>query len=74
MPKGALRWHLRNRIAMVREARGLTQKALAARLGVCENTIARWEIDLARPSDRMVGRLAQALRCRPGQLYPYDYV
>ena len=74
MPKGALRWRLRNRIAMVREARGMTQQELASLLGIARSTVATWESDDSRPSDAMVGRLSQVLRCRPGQLFPYDFV
>jgi transcriptional regulator with XRE-family HTH domain len=74
MPKGALRWRLRNRIAMVREARGMTQQQLASLLGIARSTVAKWESDESRPSDAMVGRLAQVLRCQPGKLFPYDFV
>jgi len=74
MPKGALRWRMRNRIAMAREARGMTQQQLAALLGIARSTLAKWESDGSRPSDVMVGRLSQVLRCRPGQLFPYDFV
>jgi transcriptional regulator with XRE-family HTH domain len=74
MPKGALRWRLRNRIGMVREARGMTQQELASLLGIARSTVANWESDGSRPSDAMVGRLSQVLRCRPGQLFPCDFV
>jgi transcriptional regulator with XRE-family HTH domain len=74
MSEGALRCNQRNRIAAMRQAVGLSQRALAARLGVTQATVARWELDMSHPSDRMVGRLAQVLRCRPRQLFPYDYV
>lgn len=74
MSQGALRYNVRNRIAAMRQARGLTQRALAGRLGVTQTTIARWELDITHPSDRMVGRLAQILKCMPGQLFPHDYI
>jgi transcriptional regulator with XRE-family HTH domain len=74
MPKGMLRWHLRNRIAMVREARGLTQQTLAEMLHVSRPQVARWETDVNLPPPRVVGRIAQALRCRPRDLFPKDYI
>lgn len=74
MSQGALRYNERNRIAAVRHARGFSQRALAARLGVSQATVARWELDIMHPSGKMVGRLAQVLRCRPRELFPYDYV
>lgn len=73
MPKGQLRWRLRNRIAFYREVQGLTQAELAARLGVTATTVARWEMDLNQPAPAVVGRLARALRCRPRDLYPGDF-
>lgn len=74
MSRGALRYHVRNRIAMVREARGLTQRELAGLLGIAHTTLGRWETDQHFPPDAMVGKLAQVLRCRPSDLYPYDFV
>lgn len=74
MPKGMLRWHLRNRIAMVRESRGLTQQVLADMLKVSRGQVARWEVDVSLPPPRVVGRIAQALRCRPRDLFPNDYI
>ncbi|MDF2629312.1 MAG: Helix-turn-helix domain [Symbiobacteriaceae bacterium] len=74
MPKGAIRCHVRNRIALVREARGLTQRELAALLGIAHTTLGRWESDQHFPPDAMVGKLAQVLRCRPCDLFPHDFV
>jgi transcriptional regulator with XRE-family HTH domain len=74
MPKGSLRNRLRNRIAFMREVRGLTQAQLAHLLGVSESTIARWEMDVHMPAESMVGKLARALRCRPRDLFPWDFV
>lgn len=73
MPKGSLRTRLRSRVALCREARGLTQAELAERLGVSKTTVARWETDGTRPAPAMIGLLARTLRCRPGDLFPHDY-
>lgn len=74
MLRDAFRLHYRNRIMLMREARGLTQRELAAILGIAHTTLGRWETDQHFPPDPMVGKLAQVLRCRPGDLYPYDFV
>jgi transcriptional regulator with XRE-family HTH domain len=49
-------------IRTVRKAAGLTQQRLAARVGVCRQTLARWERNEARPDPEMLRRLAAALR------------
>lgn len=74
MPKGALRSHLRNRIAMWREFRGLTQRELARLIGVSESALAKWEVDRPIAPPAAVGRLARVLRCMPRDLFPKDFV
>ncbi|HLN64954.1 MAG TPA: helix-turn-helix transcriptional regulator [Symbiobacteriaceae bacterium] len=67
-----LRWRLQNRLAMVREARGMTQAELARQVQVARITVARWELDETRPTTEMVERLTAVLRCRPRELFPFD--
>jgi len=45
------------RIREIRERRGLTQRALADRLGVAGSTISRWERERRRPSEEMLWRI-----------------
>ena len=49
------------RIRMLREARGLEQKALAARLGVSANAVSNWENGRSRPDLALLPGLAEAL-------------
>jgi transcriptional regulator with XRE-family HTH domain len=51
------------RLAKRRCQLGLTQTALAARLGLHPSAICRWERGRFRPSARMRTRLAQVLAC-----------
>jgi transcriptional regulator with XRE-family HTH domain len=57
----ALRMTLARALRRVRGARGLTQRALAAKAGVGEKYLSRIERGLATPSILVVHRLAQAL-------------
>lgn len=50
-----------DRIRMTRESRGLTQSALAARLGVARSQITLWETGGRNPSPTSVTQLALAL-------------
>jgi len=73
MPKGMLRWHLKNRLAMMRVHRGFTQAQLAKRLGVSKSQVANWEMDINRPAnDDTVDRLARILQCRPHDIFPFE--
>ncbi|HWI63254.1 MAG TPA: helix-turn-helix transcriptional regulator [Symbiobacteriaceae bacterium] len=73
MPRPLLR-RVRNRIAAMRQARGWSQAELALRLGVPRGTVAGWEVDQYLPPRALVGKMAQLLHCRPGDLFPYDFV
>jgi transcriptional regulator with XRE-family HTH domain len=53
-----------------RERVGFTQDALAAKIGVRWNTVARLETGHRRPSLTMLERLAWALQCRVCDLLP----
>jgi DNA-binding transcriptional regulator YiaG len=50
-----------NRIADARSARGLSQRALAARLGVPQSTVSRWEKKDANLTLATVRKIASAL-------------
>ena len=52
---------LGNRIAALRKAAGLSQEALAAKLGVSRQAIGKWEADASLPGLDNLHQLAQAL-------------
>ena len=52
---------LSDRIRSLREARGLEQKALAARLGVTANAVSNWENGRSRPDLNLLPALCRAL-------------
>ncbi len=52
---------LGDRITAAREAAGLTQEALAKRLGVKQRTILEWEDDMSEPRANRVSMLAGVL-------------
>ena len=56
------------RLKAVRRARGLTQKALAAKVDVTRAYLARLEMGRHDPPLSTVRRLAAALRVRAGRL------
>lgn len=55
-----------------REKAGMTQDALAAKIGVRWNTIARLETGKRRPSIEMLEKLAETLPCRIRDLLPEE--
>lgn len=48
-------------LAALRKRKGLTQEALAARLGVSTSAVGNWEAGLRRPRYENLRRLAQVL-------------
>lgn len=56
------------RIRELREAAGLTQTALALRVGVSRQAVAAWEVD-SWPSAQLLPRLAFALGCQVSDLF-----
>jgi transcriptional regulator with XRE-family HTH domain len=52
-----------------REWRGLTQEALANRLGVTGTTVSRWERSTALLNTKVMGAVAEALDIDPPDLY-----
>ena len=56
-------------IRTARKAQGLTQKELAAQLGVQNTTISNWEKDLSQPASDKIEQLCAILGLTPDQLY-----
>lgn len=65
---------LGQRIARQRRALFLTQEALAARLGVTQSAVARWETGASVPALRHRRQLAEALLIAPSLLFVEDEV
>lgn len=57
-----------NPIRAARKAANLTQKQLAEQLGVTQAAVSTWELGVARPSHKVLGRLADALGCEVNDL------
>jgi len=60
----------RNRIAEFRKRQGLSQEALADRLGTGRSTIVKLEHGTLRLKQDWMERLAKALHCKPYELLP----
>lgn len=56
-------------LAEHREARGLTQEQLGAKLGVAGMTVSRWERGTAKLSSDVMAAIAEVLAIEPGDLY-----
>lgn len=56
-------------IAVMRKRAGLTQAALAKKLGVQKVTVSRWETGARRLTADTLERIATALGCTPGDLF-----
>jgi repressor LexA len=59
-------------IKRLRKERGLTQGALALRIGLTQQAIAKWETELSTPDYHMLVRLAKALEIEPDRLFSQD--
>lgn len=57
------------RIRELREAAGLTQAALALRVGVSRQAVNQWESGINWPSAQLLPRLAWALGCQVSDLF-----
>lgn len=55
-------------IKQIREKAGLSQEALAAKVGVTKNTIINWENGETYPPANKLYMLADALHCMPTDL------
>jgi transcriptional regulator with XRE-family HTH domain len=51
-----------------REAKGLTQGALARALGLGQQTVSKWETGAAKPRPQVVAAVAEALSLAPARL------
>jgi len=56
------------RIREKREMLGISQAALADRLGKCPSAVAKWEQGVNNPKSLEVAKLAKTLRCSLGWL------
>ncbi|MCL1805472.1 MAG: XRE family transcriptional regulator [Clostridiales bacterium] len=57
------------RIKSLRKERGLTQGALALRLGLTQQAVAKWESEQSAPDYHMLVKIAAALETRPERLF-----
>ncbi len=54
-----------------RQLLGLTQAALAEKVGVTQGTVSRWERGDCQPEHRLIPLIASALCTVPSVLFPY---
>lgn len=57
------------KIKQRREAAGMSQKELAAMIGVDASAISLWENDLTNPKMGNLIKLAEIFKCKPGDLF-----
>jgi len=63
-----------DRIKALRKERGLSQSALALRMGLTQQAVGKWEAGRSTPDYHMLVRLARALRVEPDLLFdPQDF-
>jgi len=60
------------RIKELRESSGMTQKCLAANMGVLQNTVSNWESEVALPRTRQLPYLARLFGCTVNDLFTED--
>lgn len=65
---GSVKYKIGSRIRKYREARGLSQKQLAARLGVSNSRVSNWEQGVNRPDADILADICTALEVSPSQL------
>ena len=56
------------KIRLFREKAGLSQRELAAAIGVSQPAVAQWEIGAAQPTLDNLRKAAEILGCNPGDL------
>ncbi|OOF39867.1 hypothetical protein BKK49_07000 [Rodentibacter rarus] len=61
---------MENKIRKFREKSKLSQHKLALCIGVTQGTIGLYERGLREPSLKTIKKLAQALKCKPTDLFP----
>lgn len=59
---------MKNKVRQIRELRGLSQDAVAARMGTNRGQVSKLESGKARLNDVWIERLSKALRCQPAEL------
>lgn len=52
-----------NKIKQMREAQGISQRELAAKLGITQGAVARWELGLADPTVERLVAISGILEC-----------
>lgn len=57
------------KIKQRREAAGMSQKELAAMIGVDASAISLWENDITSPKMGNLIKLAEIFKCKPGDLF-----
>jgi len=61
----------RNNIYELRKAKGIRRPDLAKQLGVCYNTVAKWEYNSIFPALEFVEPLCEILECAEEDLFPF---
>jgi transcriptional regulator with XRE-family HTH domain len=56
------------RLKQARESRGVSQVALATRMGVDQPTVSKWERGKRYPLPHTIAAIAAALRCKEAEL------
>ena len=67
-PEVSEKSRLGNRIKAARHRAGISQRALAARLGVSAGAVAQWELGSHAPALQKLSKLADALSTSPDEL------
>ena len=57
------------KIRILREQIGITQKQLAQALGVDASAVSLWESGKTQPTVANLVRIAEVLNCKPGDLF-----
>lgn len=55
-----------------REKKQYSQEALAAKIGVTQNTVSQWETGARRPNVDMLVKLARVLGCTPNDILGFE--
>lgn len=55
-----------------RERSGLTQRDLAAALGIDQSTVSLWEVGKTRPRAKLLPKLAALLNCTVDELLAHE--
>lgn len=57
-----------------RESCGLSQSALATKMGLCQTAVANWETEVALPKARDLPRLAKIFGCTINDLFVEEQI